>query len=87
MARSPASVRLIAAALLAFGAAGCATAGASQAPTAAPSVVASTSAPTVARRGVDRGADRDRIRAHRDARPARGIARRTTRGDPGRRGR
>ena len=48
MARSPASVRLIAAALLAFGAAGCVTAGVSQAPTAAPSVVASTSAPTVA---------------------------------------
>lgn len=48
MGRLPASVQLFVAALLAFGAAGCVTAGASQAPTPAPSIVASTSAPTVA---------------------------------------
>jgi hypothetical protein len=48
MACSPFSVRFVAAALLAFGAAGCVTAGVGQAPTTAPSVVASTSAPTVA---------------------------------------
>jgi hypothetical protein len=42
MAHSPTSVRLVAAVLLAVGVAGCATAGASPAPTATPSVVAAT---------------------------------------------